>query len=190
MVVKASYEQKLSFLRAFDQAIDQPVTLYLIGGAAITLAYDFQNRTTDLDAVAPNQSVLVLAGKDSELAQKFRLYIQSVSEIGLSVPKDWKKHCELLELPQLTRIKIYVANLHDIILGKTARLEPRDLNDLMSLKAKKLIDLDFLLTRLNENRAEFRKNLEYRQNAILLFKVLGKPINFSESKAKFAEGDG
>lgn len=177
-------ERITGLLRELDKALrfDEPVSLYLIGGGAITLAYDHRNRTADLDFIDPPGAIVKKAGEGTSLAQKYGIYISPVYEINFSVPDDWKDKCHFLDL-SLKNLKVWVASVEDIILGKLARMEPKDLEDIFSLHELRKLDANKLLKRLNENTGEL-KAVEYRNNAKLLFKeAFGLKLVFARGKA-------
>lgn len=172
-------------LRAFLQELDKSLSskenlkLYLIGGSAITLAYDDENRTADLDFIDPPAMLVEKAGLKSPLSQKYRIHASSVAEINFSVPKNWRDLCRKLPLA-LKKLEIWVPTVEDIILGKLARLEPKDFEDIIGLRDLKRIDLARLIQRLEENREEL-KHVEYRNNVKLMFReVFERKILFEK----------
>lgn len=78
------------------------------------------------------------------------------------------------------------ADRYDIILGKVARLEPRDIEDIQAINRNAGIDPGSLIARLNDNLREIKDSVGYRNNAQLLFEVLGLPIEFRNGKAQFS----
>ncbi len=179
-------EQIIAFLKDLDSHLrfKTSVSLYLVGGAAITLFYDQENRTADLDFVDPPQALINKGGKNSTLSKKYRIFISLLPEISFSVPPDWKKRCQLFP-HRFKNFKVFVASVEDIVLGKMARLEPKDFEDIFSLHEKNLIYPKKLLQRLQENRKEL-KDIRYRNNAKLLFKeVFGLSLHFEKGKVSF-----
>ena len=181
----AEYQRIIDFLRALDKKVGKRATLYLIGGGAITLAYAQENRTADIDAIGVDEEIARLGGKESKLAQEFGVYISPLFDITFSAPSDWRSRCRLLEL-DLKKLEIRVADPYDIALGKLARLEIKDIEDILSLMQAGQIEIDRLLNRLNDNLIEVKKFPHYRQNALLLFgDILEKPIVFKQGRARF-----
>lgn len=177
-------ERITGFLQELDKELqfNQPLSLYLIGGGGITLAYDHQNRTADLDFIDPPETIVKKGGENTQLAKKYGIYISPVYAINFSVPDDWKNKCQFLDL-SLKNLKIWVASVEDIILGKLARMEPKDLEDIFSLYQLQKLNAKKLLRRLNENIREL-KELKYRNNAKLLFKeVFNLKLAFTKGKA-------
>lgn len=170
-----------NFLKDLDKRLSASshYQIYVIGGGAITLHYDPQNRTSDLDVIEADVVLENVGGKGTSLAKKHGVYVSSLAEINFSVPPDWKKHCKKLTLG-LRHLDVYVPMVEDIILGKLARMEPKDFDDIFSLKELGLLLPQKLLARLNENQKEL-KNLDYRNNVKLMFEeVFGRKVKFQK----------
>ena len=181
----AEYQRIVDFLKALDKELNKQATLFIVGGGAITLAYVPGNRTSDIDAIEVDGEIDRLAGIDSELAQEFGVYISPLFDINFSVSGDWRSRCRLVDIG-LKKLEIKVGDPYDIVLGKLARLEFKDIEDIMSLKEVGQIEVEPLLARLNENLEEVEKFTHYRQNALLLFgDILEHPIAFKRGRAEF-----
>lgn len=183
----AQYNQIINFLRDLDSVISlkNETRLYLVGGAAITLLYDQENRTADLDFVDPPDIFMKNGGQNCPLAEKYRVYVSHLPEISFSVPADWKTRCNPLPL-KFRNFKIFVASIEDIVLGKIARLEPKDFEDILGLKEKGLLDPKKLIARLRENVTELRETT-YRNNAKLFFlEVFGLNLTYQKGDLKLA----
>lgn len=99
--------------------------------------------------------------------RKWRVYDSSLDETVSSLPPDTREQIESAE---------------DIVLGKLARLEPKDFEDIMSLRDLERIDEKGLLARLNQN-AENLKLIGYRNHVKLFFsEVYGKTAVFEKGK--------
>lgn len=166
----ARLQNIVSFLSQMDQQLEgtERVNLYLIGGGAITLLYDDENRTSDLDLIDPPSKISDIGSEKSALAQANNIYVSSLAEINFSAPPDWRQKCHVVEL-NLQNIRLHVPCVEDIVLGKMARLEPKDFEDIIALRDKGILHHQKLLRRLKENKKEL-KELGYRNNSILLFK--------------------
>lgn len=181
----AQYEQIINFLKDLDSEISSKDKkhLYLIGGSAITLAYDPGNRTAALDFIDPPDILLQKGGPQSDLAKKYHVYISSVPEINFSVPEDWRIQCRPIKLG-LKNLEVFIPCIEDILLGKMARLEPKDFEDILGLYEKNLLDPNKLLSRLRKNKKEL-KELSYRNNAKLLFReIFGRGLIFEKGDIK------
>ncbi len=180
-------KQIVAFLKELDNQLSNktPLLLYLIGGGAVTLAYDPENRTADLDFIDPPDRIAQIGGEGSSLAQRYHIYVSALAEINFSVPSDWKKYCHPLDI-QLHHLKIMIPCVEDIVLGKIARLEPKDFEDIFGMKDKRLLEPQKLLRRLRDNKKELL-NTGYRQNTKLLFQeVFQKRLSFKNGELKIS----
>ena len=178
-------EQIISFLNELDNRLSDktPITLYLIGGGAVTLAYDPENRTADLDFIDPPDRLSEIGGKGSPLAQRYHIYVSALAEINFSVPSDWKDHCHPLDIP-LKHFQIMIPCVEDIVLGKIARLEPKDFEDILGMKERGLLNPENLVDRLAQNKKELQ-NLSYRNNVKLVFQeIFQLKIRFAKGKVE------
>lgn len=185
METPVEYQKIVSFLVALDEKLTSSATLYVIGGSAVTLAYYPDNRTSDIDVIGAEEEVTRLGGSESGLARKFGVHISEVSDISFAVPDGWRNRCQQVELG-LKKLIIKAADPYDIILGKLARFEPKDIDDLIALKRSGYVDAEKLIICLNNNLKEVKRTQEYRQNVLLLFNViLKRQIAFKAGKAYF-----
>jgi Nucleotidyltransferase of unknown function (DUF6036) len=176
----------VAFLKALDENIQSKTVLYIIGGAAVTLAYAPGNRTSDIDVVQATAEVVKLGGAGSALAQEFGVYISPLQEITFSALAGWKDRCESHNLG-LKKLTVKTADRYDIVIGKVSRFEQPDIEDILAINSSGEIDLEVLINRLNQNLQEVKRFPAYRNNAELLFEMLGRPIEFKDGKAKFAD---
>ena len=182
------YRRIVAFLQALDGKARHKAILYVIGGAAVTLAYAPDNRTADVDVIDATEEVIRLGGEDSVLASEFGLHIQPLSEISFAAPAGWKERCQILDM-NLQKLSIKIADSYDIILGKVARLEPRDVEDIEAMHAGQGFDPALLLDRLNNNLSEVKNSAGYRNNCRVLFEMLGRPIVFKRGRAEFTANE-
>ncbi|MBI2335942.1 MAG: hypothetical protein HYU97_04185 [Deltaproteobacteria bacterium] len=184
----AHLDNILAFLKELDEQckFNHPVDLYLIGGGAITLAYDPQNRTADLDFIDPPDNIARKGNENSELAKKYHVYISSLPEIVFSVPGDWRSKSKKLSL-KLKNLCVFIPCVEDIVLGKLSRMEPKDFEDIIAITQRKLLNPKSLLERLKQNLKEFKKT-EYRNNALLLFnEIFGLKLSFGQGTLKLSK---
>lgn len=175
----------VAFLKDMDKKLTKKASLYVIGGAAVTLAYSPENRTSDIDVVEADAELEQTGGPASELAKFHGVHISKVFDISFSVPDGWRQRCVSLELG-LRKLAVFVADPYDIVLGKLARFEPKDIDDMLSLVKGGFIVPDVFINKINENLAEIKQSHAYRQNAMLAFEILfdGKVV-FKRGKAYF-----
>ncbi|MBI1869577.1 MAG: hypothetical protein HYS07_00110 [Chlamydiae bacterium] len=182
----AGHKQILAFLKEVDMSLAQPLTFYLFGGAAITLAYDHENRTFDLDLVDTYSQVISSFGPDSKVAQKYHVYLSDLPEINLIISKDWRLRTKILDLG-FKFITLKVADPYDIFVSKLPRLEPKDLEDMQSLVEKGYIEATKLLKILNQNLKEVKNTSGCLNNVKLAFQMFfSKTITVKSGRLIFA----
>ena len=97
-LVKPSLPQHWSdFLEAVDRELKEPIALHCIGGFVVEVVYEVPRRTGDLDYINYSPSTQILekiAGQQSELAQKHKLYLQ-LATVG-NYPDDYEKRLKEL----------------------------------------------------------------------------------------------
>ncbi len=176
----AGYEQIIAFLKEVDALMTQPLACYIFGGAAITLAYDHENRTFDLDLVEASSKIISSFGPNSELAQKYQVYLSDLPEINLAIPQGWRLRAKTLDVG-LKSITLKVADPYDIFISKLPRFEPKDIEDMQSLVRNGYVHLEKLLEEINKNKKEFKTTPGYLNNVKLAFLLFfSKKIHVKE----------
>ena len=136
------------FLSDLDQLLSEPVQLHLLGGFVMTAQYGLQRPTNDLDYVSITpyeklQTLQDIAGPESSLAKKYRLYVQYVTVASLPEHHDER----LVELfpHHFRNLRLFALDPHDLALSKLARNSPIDREDVAHLA--KTVPLDPSLLR-------------------------------------------
>jgi len=126
------------FLRKLDSEINQNIKLYIIGGAAATLAYDSKQGTVDIDTWGEDKNLqaayLKVIKKHPRLKLPFgpaKVHIQSVAMLNRFV---------LYEKIVLRNLMIKVPLPEDLFLLKAQRADEKDIFDLIELHKKMLLD--------------------------------------------------
>ena len=175
----------ISFLKALDDELSKKIDLYIIGGGAITLAYNPENRTSDIDVVEADKEIEQKGGPSSKLSQVHGIYVQNLFELEISFSPGWRDRCQKQDLG-LKKLSVFVADPYDIVLGKLARYEPKDIDDIRALVDDDHINSLTLLENLNNNLKEIKRNDAYRRNTILLFSMIfDHDIRYRKGKAEY-----
>ena len=153
-------EPWLSFLTEIDSSIESEVSFHCFGAFAITLLYGLPRATSDVDvmsaAVGNHYDELeTLAGKNSALHKKHRVYLDLVGSIA-TVPDHYEHRLISISPTTFEKIKFYVMEIHDIILSKLNRNSPKDIQDVQHLAKVSEIDTQFLRERYQQ---ELRHNV-------------------------------
>lgn len=134
------------FLQELDERLTEPVELHCLGGFVVSEVYGFGlarlgTRDIDYTAVDPTGSekeLEDLAGRDSPLAARHRVYLQRVGVDD--VPVDYKTRLGEIFPDQFTRLRLMVLDPYDLVLSKLTRNFPIDMKDAQFLARE--LDLD------------------------------------------------
>ncbi len=153
-------EPWLSFLRGIDNSLDSAVSFHCLGAFAIKLLYGLPRETADVDIMSAvvgghYNELLALAGKNSPLHQKHKVYLDLVGSIA-TVPDDYEDRLISMSPTTFENVKLYVMEPHDIILSKLNRDSPKDIQDVEHLA--KVADIDPRIIR-DRYQQELRHNV-------------------------------
>ncbi len=123
------------FLEAVDKQLETPVTLHCIGGFVVEAVHKILRTTGDLDyiSIRPRgafQTLEEIAGQQSKLAQKHRLYLHVVGVADY--PDEYEKRLRELDLG-LKMLHLFVLDPYDLVLSKLTRNVGRDRDDVKAL---------------------------------------------------------
>jgi hypothetical protein len=132
------------FLRAVDAALDGPVDVILIGGAAAALHYGATRPTRDIDTWNAIHDVLSRAARRARSSTGLEVPLQH-SEVA-DAPSEFEARLErvLADLKQLT---VFVPERHDLVLMKAVRAYEHDLEVIGEIHARFPLELEILVTR-------------------------------------------
>jgi len=143
-----------SFLRELDERLTQTVELHCIGGFVVSLHYGVGRQTSDIDFLnvvprVPADDLEAIAGLQSELHRKHRLYIQRVTIA--TAPEGYASRLEAM-FPSAgwKRLSLFAMEAHDLALSKLERNAERDRDDVLSLARAGLLDAATFGTRYDE----------------------------------------
>lgn len=123
----------------------EPITLQIIGSAALMLQTDYDRGTKDGDVleskentVAIKEQLLALAGKNTDLHAQFGMYVDVVFRALLFLPTKAQFH----PLPGLSlkNFKIELLDVVDVVISKLSRFNNSDRNDIRAMADRGLID--------------------------------------------------
>ena len=117
-------------LKAIDQKLQAKVDMIVIGGAAALLAYRSSRATVDIDTVM-NLRDLDRAYKKARTATKLPIPLGPVGVFD--PPYSYEDRLRELTSLNLRHLRVFVPELHDLILMKTMRGDDRDLEVIQEL---------------------------------------------------------
>lgn len=131
-----------AFLKEIDLQLSQEVKPLCLGGFVLSVVYGIPRFTGDLDYIevvprAAANELEEIAGRESALCKKYRLFVQNVGIADL--PEDYESRVQALDLG-LKKLQLYGLDPYDILLAKVTRNSPKDQGDAKFLIAKLGLD--------------------------------------------------
>jgi hypothetical protein len=135
------------FLAAVDGALEGPVEVVVIGGAAAALEYGVTSGTRDIDTWTRVRDDLAVAARRARQATGLAV---PLAQSGVADgPHDFEARLERA-LPRLRRLKVMVPERHDLVLMKVLRGDENDLQAIEAIHQRSPLELSILLTRYRE----------------------------------------
>ena len=165
-------EPWLSFFAAIDAQAEEEIHLYCLGGFVVTLVYDLPRATADVDIITITPAntrapLLELAGKNSELHQKYGVYLDLVAIV--TVPDDYEERVTEIFAQTFKHLRLYALDPYDIALSKLERNIQRDRDDVKYLARKIPLDLNLLKDRYEKELRVYLGNPEREDNTLRLW---------------------
>lgn len=140
------------FLKALDEALDEPAKLVVIGGSALVLGYGGAAATNDIDTF---ESYLDAIKEAAEQARtKTGLNIPIVNSGIAQLPNGYEDRL-MRVLPHLKNLEVLVLDAYDLAVSKLVRGNEHDRQQLAQLHALTPFDLDTLVTRFRDLMATY-----------------------------------
>ena len=130
-----------------------PIELHCLGGFVAAMHYHLDRPTNDLDyiEIVPPEAMHDLeemAGRESHLAKKYRLYFQHVAVASL--PESYGERLIELFPSRFPNLQLFGLDPHDLALSKLARNSPVDREDVAHLAKTVPLDPALLRTRYRQ----------------------------------------
>lgn len=133
------------FLRLLDRELRRPVTITVIGGAAIGLTCDNRHATTDIDLTPIGDEEFWRA---VERARKRMPEPVPVQSAGIyAAPYEYESRRTPLPLDGVRHLRVLVPEVHDLALMKVARGLTHDLEAVQGIHRVHPLDLETLIER-------------------------------------------
>lgn len=165
-------EPWLSFLQQIDASLHEQVEWHCFGGFVVTMCYERARATVDLDVVriAPGntgQPLLHLAGKGSELHQRFGVYLDYVSVAA--IPEDYDHRLTEMFPGTFQHLRLYAFDPYDVALAKLERNLQRDRDDVKHLARTIPFDLRLFQERYESELRPYLGNPEREDLTVRLW---------------------
>ena len=148
--------QLLTFLRAVDRNLESDAAVVVVGGAALSVGYGVETRTSDIDVID------LVRGSNADLstavskARKETGLAVSVSPATVTlIPDRFEGRLRPARGLRLRRLKFIVPEKYDLALSKIAAsmTRPHDLDAVLELHARHRLSKKVLLARFDGEMA-------------------------------------
>jgi hypothetical protein len=138
------------FFREIDGALSESVQLHCIGGFALTVLYDLERPTADIDVLpigsrSTFEYLMKLAGAGSALHKKHKIYLQVVGVA--TVPLNYDDRLIELFPGTFKHLCLFALDPYDLALSKIERNTQRDRDDVKHLARTVPLDVNILRDR-------------------------------------------
>ena len=162
---KFDREQLLAFIQAIDRNLPEETSVVLVGGSAAIIGYGSPVRTSDVDVFVGLTDGFVEAGLE---AQKETGLAIGIEQSALTdIPYNYEDRVRAVKIPRLKRLTVIVPDKYDLVLSKTIRGYPHDLEAIEGIHKQHPLVLKTLVERfetelvgiVNSNPRILRQNV-------------------------------
>jgi hypothetical protein len=135
-----------NFLKALDTELSRRTDLIVIGGASLSIAYNLNNMTIDIDLL----NTISIELQDAIKRAKDRTHLNipvSTTSVRAEILNMEQRLFNPSNLSDLKYLNVLVPEKYDLALMKAARNEPRNIDDIIHLHAADKLDARTLLER-------------------------------------------
>jgi hypothetical protein len=151
--------------RHWNPAAETPIPVRIIGSTALLLQTNYVRGTRDSDVIRSDaitedvaRRLLALAGKDTKLFERHRMYIELVHS-GILFRRQKVEWIEPAALnARLTNFHVEVMSVVDVVVSKLKRLHQNDLDDIAAMVDLELVTHEALI-------ATFREAVDFTMDA-------------------------
>ena len=141
------------FLKEVDQSLTQSVELHCSGGFVLTILYGVPRATNDLDYIdviplAAHKEVEEIAGRESKLAKKHKIYFQFSGGVT-DLPENYAERLVDLPVSGLTKLSLRGLESYDLALSKLTRNTAKDREDVKIVAGKLGLNYATLMKRFS-----------------------------------------
>lgn len=144
------------FLGEIDKALEKPLEIHCIGGLALVFYYGIPRTTGDIDyytAVPADVNLEAMAGYDSDLHRKYKIYLHRVTVTTL--PEEYEQRLAEMASGQFERLRLLVPDPYDYILSKLQRAALKDSDDALFLFQSRRLKSELLRERYRQELRDY-----------------------------------
>ena len=126
--------QLVTFLRAVDGNLPEPLTAIVIGGSAAILGYGSHVRTSDVDLFEMSVADVETFARAGEAAQLETGLLIGVELAAIAeIPDSYRDRVREARISGLKRLTVAVPNKYDLALSKCLRCWPHDVEGIVGI---------------------------------------------------------
>ena len=162
-----------AFLSQLDDRVECAVELHCLGGFVLTTLYGVPGVTYDIDYIemlprSYMNSLEALAGQESELAKKHKVYCQAVGVA--QYPDSYEERLMDMFPGVFRKLRLRALEIHDVVLAKLARAKTVDWEDVRFLARTGRLDPTVLKERyVRELRPYLLGRIEWHDQTLQLW---------------------
>ena len=133
--------------RSWPLPAGAPIPLRLLGSTALILQTSFQRGTKDGDILETDEitaeiesALLAVAGKDTEIHRRNRIYLEFLGAAFPFLPFDPLWHPVVTSGPNYLHFRLEVLDVIDVVIAKLARFHKTDRDDIAAMAERDLIE--------------------------------------------------
>lgn len=133
--------------RSWPLPAGAPITLRLLGSTALILQTSFQRGTKDSDILETDEitaeiesALLAVAGKDTDIHRRNRMYLEFLGAAFPFLPSDPLWHPVVQSGPDYQNFRLEVLDVVDVVIAKLARFHKTDRDDIATMAELELIE--------------------------------------------------
>lgn len=142
-------ETLLDFFNKLDKELIQPVELYVIGGAAASIAFNAKEGTRDIDTWLKEEKITEAYNKVVSKFEHLNIPLNP-AHVHIKSPNIRKRFC-LFEKEKYKNLKLFFPEAEDLFLLKAQRADEKDIFDLKALHKKNNCKPDLILKRFKND---------------------------------------
>lgn len=178
--------QLVAFVRAIDRHLESRASILIVGGAAAAVAYHSDVNTSDIDVfnvVAGSSEAILKAGGEARIQTGLGIAIGGAAVAEL--PYNFEERIRPVRGLTLKRLTLLVPEKYDLVLSKTLRAYPHDIDAIAGIHRRHRLSRKTLVHRFETELVKVATGdpTKIRLNMAM---VVARLYGFDEGRA-FAE---
>jgi len=149
-LVRYGPEELERFLLEIDRELEKPVSIVVIGGAAVALGYGSKRATKDIDLWPDLRAIRPFWDAVARVKQRTGIAIPISPTPVAEAPERFEERLQRYPLRGAKRLTVLLPERHDLVMMKTARGETPDIEATIDIHRQAPLDPDVLVQRYSE----------------------------------------